>query len=141
MNMRKTLALSLAFISTGVMNMSHAGETFTGAQAQKSPQAETFLAYEGAMIAGGLDAASAHITPEKLEELQGMKEAFGEEGFQQFVGRMKSGAQGDARRKQIEKVEVTGDYAVLEARDNPNAVTVMGLAKTAKGWKITVTKR
>ena len=121
--------------------MSHADETLTGAKAQSSPQAEAFLAYEGAMIAGGLDAASAHMTPEKLEELKGMKEMFGEDGFRQFVGRMKGGAQGDARRKQIEKVSVTGDYAVLEARDHPNAVTVIGLAMTAKGWKVAVTKR
>lgn len=41
---------------------SHA-QTLTGAQAQKSPQAEAFLAYEKALIAGGLDAAAPYMTP------------------------------------------------------------------------------
>lgn len=116
---------------------SHA-QTLTGAKAQKSPQADAFLAYEKALIAGGLDAARPYMTPAKVDDLQGMAAAFGEEGFKQFLDRMRSGAQGDARRKQIEKVEVSGDYAVLEARDGPHAVTVQHLAKTADGWKVSV---
>ena len=94
------------------MPASHA-QTLTGAQAQKSPQAEVFLAYEKALIAQGMDGARPYMTPEKLEDLKIMVKHFGEEGFKQFQDKMRSGAQGEARRKQIEKVEVKGDYAVL----------------------------
>lgn len=116
---------------------SHA-QTITGAQAQKSPQADVFLAYEKALIAGGLDAARQYMTPEKLEELNSMVKTWGEQGFQQFLGRMRSGAQGEARRKQVEKVDVKGEYAVLEARDSPQVVTVQYLARTRDGWKVDI---
>ena len=76
---------------------SHA-QTITGAQAQKSPQADVFLAYEKALIGGGLNAARQYMTPAKPEELNSMVKNWGEEGFQQFLGRMRSGAQGEARR-------------------------------------------
>ena len=126
----------LALIALAVP-ASHA-QTITGAQAQKSPQADAFLAYETALIAGGLNTARQYMTPEKLEELNSMVKNWGEEGFQQFLGRMRSGAQGEARRKQIEKVDVKGDYALLEARDSPNVVTVQHLARTRDGWKVDV---
>ncbi len=113
-------------------------QTLAGAAAQKSPQADALLAYEGALIAGGLDAARPHMTPEKVKDLESMVKALGEDGFRRFLDRMRSGAQGEARRKQIFKVDVKGDYAVLEARDNPNAVTVQHLAKTGNGWKVSV---
>ena len=116
---------------------SHA-QTLTGAQAQKSPQAEVFLAYEKGLIAQGIDGARPHMTPEKLEDLKSMVKHFGEEGFKQFRDKMRAGAQGEARRKQIEKVEVKGDYAVLEARDSPNVVTEQHLVKTKDGWKVGV---
>jgi len=116
---------------------SHA-QTLTGSQAQKSPQAEAFLAYEKALIAQGMDAARPHMTPEKLEDLKSMVKHFGAEGFKQFQDKMRSGAQGEARRKQIEKVEVKGDYAVLEARDSPSVVTVQHLVRTKDGWKVDV---
>ena len=54
----------LALIALAVP-ASHA-QTITGAQAQKSPQADAFLAYETALIAGGLNAARQYMTPEKL---------------------------------------------------------------------------
>ncbi len=117
--------------------LSHA-QTLTGAQAQKSPQAEVFLAYEKGLIAQGMDGARPHMTPEKLEDLKSMVKHFGEEGFKQFQDKMRSGAQGEARRNQIEKVEVKGDYAVLEARDSPNVVTEQHLVKTKDGWKVGV---
>jgi hypothetical protein len=44
--------------------------------------------------------------------------------------------QSDARRRQIEKVEVQGERAVLEARDGRNAVTVQHLARIDAGWKV-----
>lgn len=113
-------------------------QTLTAGQAQKSAQADAFLAYEKALIAGGLDEARPYMTPEKLEELNGMRKSFGEDGFKQFLDRMRSGARDMARRKQIEKVEVKGDYAVLEARDGPHSVTVQYLAKTKDGWKVDI---
>ncbi len=67
-----------------------------------------------------------------------MVKNFGEDGFKQFLDKMRGGAQGEARRKQIEKVEVRGDHAVLEARDSPHAVTVQHLVKTKDGWKVGV---
>lgn len=116
---------------------SHA-QTLTGAQAQKSPQADAFLAYEKALLAGGLDAAQPYMTAAKFEELNGMLKTWGEDGFKQFLDRMRGGAKGEARRKQIEKVELTGSYAVLEARDSPQVVTVQHLTKTKDGWKVDV---
>ncbi len=113
-------------------------QTLKAAQAQKSVQAEAFLAYEAALLAGGLEAARPHMTPAKVADLQSLVQAFGDEGFKQFLERMRSGAQGQARRKQIEKVEVAGDHAVLEARDGPHAVTVQHLDKTRDGWKVGV---
>lgn len=113
-------------------------QTLKGGQAQKSAQADALLAYENAMITGGLEAARPSMTPEKLEELNGMLKSFGEDGFKQFLGRMRGGAKGEARRKQIEMVEVKGNHAVLEARDSPNAITVQHFAKTADGWKVDI---
>ena len=71
--------------------LSHA-QTLTGAQAQKSPQAEVFLAYEKGLIAQGMDGARPHMTPEKLEDLKSMVKHFGEEGFKQFQDKMRGGA-------------------------------------------------
>jgi len=113
-------------------------ETLTGAAAQASPQADVFLDYEKAMVAGGIDAAKVWMTPAKVEELNGMVAAFGPAGFEQFRGRMRAGAQGPARRKQIEKVTVDGDHAVLEARDDKTTMTEMHLTRTKDGWKIDV---
>ena len=126
--------LAALFLGT---TASHA-QQLTGEQARSSPQAGAFLAYENALITGGLDAAKPYMTADKVADLEGMAAAFGEDGFKQFLDRMASGAQGEERRKQIQKVEVNGDRAVLEARDNPNAVTEQHLARTAEGWKVDV---
>jgi hypothetical protein len=128
----------LAAIALAV-TASHA-QTITGAQAQKSPQAEAFLAYEKALIAGGLDTASPHMTPEKLDEMKGMVKQYGEDSFKQFLNQMRGGAQGEARRKQIEKVETKGEHAVLKMRERPSdaAVSVVPLARTKDGWKVDV---
>src|SRR5258706_5485279 len=74
-------------------------QTLTGAEAQKSPQAEAFLAYEKAMIAGGLDAASPHMTSEKLDQMKGDVKQYGEDSYKQFLEQMRRGAQGEARRR------------------------------------------
>ena len=131
----RSLAL-LAMISIAAP-AAHA-QTSTGTAAQQSPQADAFLAYEQALIDGGLDAAVPHMTPEKLADLKGMAEMFGQDGFNEFLARMRGGAKGEARRMQITSVAVNGDYAVLEARDDPNTVTEQHLARTPDGWKVGV---
>ena len=113
-------------------------ETLTGAAAQKSAQADAFLAYEKAMIDGGLDAAKPWMTPAKVADLEGMTAAFGPAGFAEFRGRMRAGAQGEARRKQVQKVTIDGDHAVLEARDDAHTVSEGHLARTKDGWKVDV---
>lgn len=115
-----------------------AAQTLTGEAARKSPEADAFLAYEHALIEGGLKAAIPYMTPAKLADLKGMVEMFGEDGFNEFLDRMRGGAQGEARRKQITHVEIDGDHAVLEARDGPNTVTEQHLDMTKQGWKVGV---
>jgi hypothetical protein len=111
--------------------------TLTGAQAQKSPQAEVFLAYEKALLWEGIDGAGAHMTVERLVGMKDQIKQFGAEGFKQMqIERRNTTPQGEARRKQIEKVVVDGDSAVLEVRNGPNDVDVARLAKTKDGWKI-----
>jgi hypothetical protein len=134
------LALVAVAALAGSPRPSHA-ETLTGATAQKSPQADVFLAYEKAMIGGGLDAAKPWMTPAKVADLEGMVAAFGPAGFAEFRGRMRAGAQGEARRKQIEKIVIDGDRAVLEARDDPHTVSVAPLLRTKDGWKVDVRPR
>jgi len=136
--MRRIAALFAVLAASALAAPSVHAQTLTGAQAQKSPQAEVFLAYESALIAKGMDGARPYMTAEKVEDLNSMVNAFGEEGFKQFLEKMRGGAQGEARRKQIEKIDVKGDRAVLEARDGPNAVTVQHLLKTSDGWKVHV---
>jgi len=113
-------------------------QTLTGEAARKSPQADAFLAYEHALIEGGLEAAIPYMTPAKLADLKGMAEMFGEDGFNQFLDRMRGGAQGEARRRQIMSVAIDGGHAVLEARDDPNTVTEQHLDRTKEGWKVSV---
>jgi hypothetical protein len=136
--MKRSMFVFAALMALALSPPASHAQTLTGAQAQKSPQAEAFLAYEKGLIAGGMDGARPYMTPEKAQDLQSMVKAFGEEGFKQFRDKMRAGAQGEARRKQIEKVEVKGDYAVLEARDSPNVVTEQHLVKTKDGWKVGV---
>jgi len=134
MRMFAALAVIVLAVSAG-----HA-QTLTGAQAQKSPQAEAFLAFEKALIASGIDAASPYMTPKKLAEMKSDLKQFGEASFKQFIEQVRSLPQGEARRKLIDKVEVNGEYAELEVRDRPSdvAVSVVFLARTKDGWKVDV---
>jgi hypothetical protein len=133
------LSLSLGILSADIAAREPDAKTKTlsAAQAQKSPQADVFLAYEKALVWEGIDAASAYMTPEKLADMKGMVQQFGEDGFKDFQARMRETVpKGEERRKTIEKLEVDGDKAVLEARSGPHAVDVVRLAKTKDGWKI-----
>jgi len=78
------------------------------------------------------------MTPQRLASMKDQLKQFGAEGFKQMqIERRKSTAQGETRRKQIEKVVVDGDTAVLEVRNGPNDVDQVPLAKTNDGWKVT----
>ena len=65
-------ALAPAFFLMALMAASQpaAAQVLTGAAAQKSAQAEVFIAYENALIDGGLDAAAKHAAPSKVKENQ-----------------------------------------------------------------------
>ncbi len=118
------------------VSVGHA-QTLTGTQAQKSPQADVFLAYEKALLEQGIDAAGAHMTAERLTGMQDMLKQLGADNFKEMqIERRKSTPQGEARRKQIEKLVVDGDKAVLEVRSAPSIVEVARLARTREGWKI-----
>lgn len=128
------------FLGALSMNAATGAETktLTGAQAQKSPQADVFLAYEKALLWQGIDAAGAHMTPQRLASMKDQLKQFGEDGFKQMQNeRRKSTPQGEARRKQIEKLVVDGDKAVLTLRNTPNDVDEVPLEKTKDGWKVT----
>lgn len=112
-------------------------QTLTGAQAQKSPQADVFPAYEKALLNDGIDAASVYMTPERLADMQEMLKQFGPESFKDFQAKMRSVTpQGEARRKQIEALVVDGDTAVLTERSGPNMLDEVRLVRTKDGWKI-----
>lgn len=72
-----------------------------------------------------------------------MVKAFGIEGFKQMQAAKRAARVApDARRMQIEKVEITGDYAVLEAKtDRKGVLDVAGFEKTAGGWKVAPVRR
>jgi hypothetical protein len=112
-------------------------ETLTGTKAQKSPQADVLLAYEHALLSQGIDAASRYMTPERLAYMKEVLKQFGEQGFKEFQARQRQlTPEGEARRRQIEKIVVNGNTAVLNARTGPNVVDEVRLAKTVEGWKI-----
>jgi hypothetical protein len=126
------------FLGALSMNAATGAETLSGAQAQKSPQADIFLAYEKALLRQGIDAAGPYMTPKRLANMKDQLKQFGEDGFKKMqIERRKSTPQGEARRKQIEKVVVDGDSAVLDVRNGPNDVDQAPLAKTKDGWKVT----
>ena len=112
-------------------------ETLKGAKAQNSPQAEVFLAYEKALLFDGIEAASKYMTPRRRQGMNEMIKQLGPESFKEFQAKMRaSNAQGDARRKQIEKLVVDGDRATLEARSDPHSVDEVFLVRMKDGWKI-----
>jgi len=76
----RTLVVVVAMTAQGTAM----AQTFTGASAQKSAQADVFLLYENALIDGGLDAAAKHAAPSKVKENQEMLKAYGRHGFEQM---------------------------------------------------------
>jgi hypothetical protein len=91
----RRLAVGLGiFLSVVFVNAT--AQTLTGAQAQKSPQADVFLAYEKALLWQGIDAAAAHMTAERLERMKAQIQQFGADGFKQMQEeRRKSTPQGE----------------------------------------------
>ena len=147
---RCAFALLAALLFAGLLAMpvraqsgKAATQTLTGAAAQKSAQADAFIAYENALIDGGLEAAAKFAAPSKVQENQEMVKAFGVEGFKQMQAAKRAARVApETRRKQIEKVEITGDYAYLEATtDRKGVLDVAGFEKTANGWKVAPVRR
>ena len=147
---RRRLAVLLVSVMTGGLlgaagaaHAQGAKQTLTGAAAQKSAQADVFIAYENALIDGGLDAAAKHAAPSKVKENQEMLKAFGAPGFEQMrAEKKKARLPPEQRRRQITKVEVSGDYAYLEAESEKKGVLdVAGFEKTADGWKVAPVRR
>jgi hypothetical protein len=137
MNMGRLAAVIGILVLTLLGGANARGQTLTGPAAQKSPQADVLLAYEHALLARGIEAAGRYMTPERLASMNAMLAQFGEQGFKEFQSRQRQiGAQGEARRRQIEKIVVTGNTAVLTARTGPNVVDEVPLTNTAEGWKI-----
>ena len=121
-----------AEFSAPVFGSSGKMQTLSGAQAQKSPQAEVFLTYEKALVWEGIDAAGPYMTPERLADMKAHLKQMGADSFKEQQTHMrKSTAQGDARRIQIEKLVVDGDYAVLYTKSERAR-----LVKTKDGWKV-----
>ncbi|HUG35807.1 MAG TPA: nuclear transport factor 2 family protein [Candidatus Limnocylindrales bacterium] len=131
------LGILLGALTMSAEAQKPAPKTLTGVQAQKSPQADVFLAYEEALLSKGIDAAGVHMTPERLADMKEQLKQGGEAGFKEFQAKQReSVAKGEARRKQIEKVIVDGDTATLEARSSPAFVDEVRMVKTKDGWKI-----
>ena len=126
-----------AEFSAPIFGSSGNAQTLTAAQAQKSPQADTFLAYEKALYTQGLEAAGAYMTPERLAASRESVKQFGEAKLKEMIAQMaKSTPQGEARRKQIEKMVLDGDYAVLTVRENAQFTSEPTLLRTKGGWKL-----
>lgn len=139
----RTLAPAFVALSLMAASLSASAQTLTGAAAQKSAQATVFIAYENALIDGGLDAAANYAAPSKVKENQEMLKAFGAPGFEQMrAEKKKARLPPEQRRQQIRKVEVRGDYAYLEAESERKGVLdVAGFEKTAEGWKVAPVRR
>lgn len=140
-------AMTLAALPSSAEAQAAAGkgaaQTLTGAAAQKSAQADAFIAYENALIDGGLDAAAKHAAPSKVKENQEMLKVYGRHGFEQMrAEKRRVRLPPEQRRQQIKKVEISGDYAYLEAESERKGVLdVAGFEKTADGWKVAPVRR
>jgi hypothetical protein len=109
----------------------------TGAEAQRSPQAEVFIAFEQALVEQGLDAAGAYMTPARLADTRARIKQNGEASFREFLEKRRvSKPRGEARRKQIWRVDIDGDYAEVGAQTGPNIEDTAVLVSTKDGWKV-----
>lgn len=145
---RFVLGLAAAPLLAGSLMMAAhaqggAKQTLTGAAAQRSPQADAFIAYENALVDGGLEAATKFAAPSKVKENEEMLKMYGADSFKQMQAAKKATRVPEAqRRKQIVKVEIIGDYAYLEAESTPKgSFDVAGFEKTAGGWKVAPVRR
>jgi hypothetical protein len=112
-------------------------EIIKDAEARKSPQADVFVAFEQALVEQGIDAAGAFMTPERLAAMKATMQRLGEASFKEFQAQRKASRPlGEARRQQIERVDVDGDLAEIGARTGPDSLDTALLIKTKDGWKI-----
>ena len=95
------------------------------------------LTFEQALFIEGLDAAGAYMTTEKLAEMRARVKRLGESSFREFQAERRSRTpQGEARRRQIERLDVDGDYAQLRLRSAPDSLDISRLHRTGDGWRI-----
>jgi len=126
-----------AEFSAPVSGSTGAVRTIIGAEARNSPQARVFVAFEQALGEKGLDAAGVYLTPEKLAEMRATIKRVGAATFQEFQERRRASTpQGEARRKQVERVDIDGDYARLRAGTGLDNLHTALFVKTMDGWKI-----
>lgn len=139
----RALAPALLVVSLMAASAPAVAQTLTGAAAQKSAQADLFLAYEDALLDGGLEAADKYMSQAKRDEFKQMIEAFGKDGFKRMQDEKRRTRLPPAeRRKRIQKVEIKGDYAYLEAAtERQGVLDIAGFLKTADGWKVTPVRR
>jgi hypothetical protein len=109
----------------------------TGAEAQRSPQAEVFIAFEKALVGQGLDAAGAYMTSARLADTRARIQRSGEASFKEFLDQRRANKpRGEARRKQIWRVDIDGNYAEVGAQTGPDIEDTAVLVRTKDGWKI-----
>ncbi len=123
--------------SAPVFGSTGAVRTIIGAEARNSPQAGVFVAFEQTLVEKGLDAAGVYLTPEKLAEMRARIRRAGAVGFDEFQARRRASTPlGEARRKQVERVDIDGDYARLRAGTGLHNLHTALLLRTKDGWKI-----
>ena len=111
--------------------------TLTAAEAQTSPQADVLIAFEQALVEQGIDAAGAWMTADKLADMRAALRDLGEDSFKEFQASQRANVpMGEARREQIERVNIDGDYAEVGAVNGDFGLHVARLLRSADGWKI-----
>lgn len=112
-------------------------EIIKDAAARTTPQADVFVAFEQALIEHGIDAAGPFMTAERLAAMRATMARLGEASFREFQEKRRATRPlGEARRQQIERVDVDGDFAEIGARIGPDSLDTALLIKTKDGWKI-----
>lgn len=111
--------------------------TLRGAPARHSQQAQVLIAFGKALVEGAVDAAGSYLSASKRAEMHARIARLGAAGFREFqAGWLVGMPLGEARRGQIERVDIDGDYAQVRARSEANTVHTALLVKIADEWRI-----
>jgi hypothetical protein len=107
----------------------------TGAEAQKSPQADAYLAWVQA-VPKGLDALTPLMTPQRIAEMKQAVEQMGADKFGKAIQQeAASKPKGDALRKTITSVLVDGNRALLRAKLKGGS-EVVPMTLLGGAWKL-----